>query len=285
MFRKTVALLKLLRPHQWLKNLMLLFPPFLGGTLLQTGLAGQAVLPLASFCLASSATYIFNDILDAGRDALHPRKSLRPIPAGQIGKPLAAAYGLLIFGAAVVSGTLVSPTFLLLLLTYLVVSAGYSIGLKGQPIVDIFCIAAGFVLRLQAGGTAFRVKISDWLFLSVLFLALFLSCGKRLSEKHLLGNGSADHRKVLDDYPPGALQGFIFISGAAVLVTYTLYVITMHRLVYTVPLCCFGLFRYILIVKRGQSGDPTDSLLKDPVTFLVGIAWVVMVGASLYLGQ
>ncbi len=98
-----------------------------------------------------------------------------------------------------------------------------------------------------------------------------------------MGTSSGEHRKTLAAYPEGTLEGFMNMSGAAVLVTYTLYVITKHRLVFTVPLCCFGLFRYMMLVKRGESGDPTDSLIKDPVMFLVGLAWVVMVWGSTYL--
>lgn len=281
----TVALLKLLRPHQWLKNLMLLFPPFLGGTLLQTGLSAQAVLPLSAFCLASSATYIFNDILDADRDALHPRKSLRPIPAGQIGKPLGTVYAAAILGAAMILGAMVSKTFLFLLLTYLAVSAAYSLGLKGQPIIDIFCIAAGFVLRLQAGGAAFGVVISDWLFLSVFLLAIFLSTGKRLCEKNSLGDNSGNHRESLLHYPPGLLEGTMYMTGAAVLVTYSMYVIHRPALVYTVPLCTFGLLRFMLLVKSNRYGDPTESLLRDCILFVVGFLWVVIVGVATYLGQ
>jgi decaprenyl-phosphate phosphoribosyltransferase len=168
------------------------------------------------------------------------------------------------------------------LLAYLGLSFAYSAFLKNLPVLDIFCIAFGFVFRLFAGGAAFGVDVSDWLFLSVLLLAVFLSSGKRLSEKMMLGTLSGVHRKALKEYPDGALEGFMYVSGSAVLVTYTMYAITMHRLVFTVPLCCFGLFRYVLIVKRGESGDPTDSLIKDPVMFMVGLMWVLLVGLATY---
>jgi uncharacterized YccA/Bax inhibitor family protein len=126
------------------------------------------------------------------------------------------------------------------------------------------------------------VTVSDWLFLSVFLLAIFLSAGKRLGEKKMLGETSGEHRKSLLEYSEGVLEGYMYLSGSAVLVTYTMYVITKHKLVFTVPLCCFGLFRYMMIVKRGGSGDPTDSLLKDPVLFMVGFVWVMMVGVSIY---
>jgi len=272
----------LLRPHQWLKNLMLLFPPFLGGTLLKAGLVGQAALPMAAFCLASSGTYIFNDILDADRDAHHPRKSRRPIPSGQIGKFPAAIYATLLLAVAVALGWLVSIPFLLLLLAYLGVTAAYSLGLKSQPIADIFCIAAGFVLRLQAGGAAFGVVISDWLFLSVFLLAIFLSTGKRLCERNTLGDNGGNHRESLLHYPPGLLEGTMYMTGAAVLVTYSMYVIQRPALVYTVPLCTYGLLRFMLLVKSNRYGDPTESLLNDGVLFAVGLLWVALVGWATY---
>jgi 4-hydroxybenzoate polyprenyltransferase len=150
--------------------------------------------------------------------------------------------------------------------------------------VDIFCISAGFLLRLQAGGAAFNVVISEWLFLSVFLLSVFLSTGKRLAEKQRLGVAACHHRKALLAYPEGFLEGVLNMTGGAVLVTYTMYVISRHSalLVYTVPLCCFGLLRYILRVKTGKGGDPTESLTKDVPLLLVGMAWVVMVGWGIY---
>lgn len=276
------SLIKLLRPHQWLKNLLLFFPPFLGGVLLQPGMLQKGAMPFVSFCLASSFTYILNDILDCDRDRLHPRKRQRAIASGAISVSVALIVSLLLLVPALALAWSVSLLFFEYLALYLLVSAAYSHFLKNQPVFDIFCIASGFVFRLLAGGEAFGVVVSDWLFLSVLLLALFLSSGKRLGEQELLGEGASEHRQSLGKYPPGTLEGMMIISAAAVLVTYTLYVIAKGKLLYTVPLCCFGLFRYILVVKGGGSGDPTLSLLKDPVLFVVGLSWAVMVGWGVY---
>ena len=278
-----IVYLKLLRPHQWLKNLMLFFPPFLGGVLFVPGFFQKGLLPFAVFCIASSATYIFNDIRDQEQDRVHPKKQHRPIASGAVSVSNAVVLGSVLFIASILLSLKLPVMFMGWLMAYFGLSFAYSTVLKDQPIFDIFCVASGFVFRLFAGGAAFGVVVSDWLFLSVMLLALFLSAGKRLGEKKMLGESSGQHRKSLDSYPEGTLDGFMYMSGAAVLVTYTLYVITMHKLVFTVPLCCFGLFRYMMIVKRGGSGDPTDSLLKDPVMFMVGLLWVVMVGVSTYL--
>lgn len=274
--------IKLLRPRQWLKNLMLLFPPFLGGTILQAGLAAKTVVPMVAFCLASSSTYIINDILDAKNDAHHQTKRNRPIPSGAISKSAALTLAAFILITSIALGYAVSKAFLFFVLLYLSVSISYSIKLKEFPIVDLFCIAAGFLFRLEAGGEAFGVEISEWLFLSVFLLAIFLSTGKRLSEKNALGLDAGNHRKSLLHYPDSFLEGTMYITGAAVLVTYTMYVIAHHVLIYTVPLCAFGLLRYIFRVKSGYGGDPTDSLLKDGPLFTVGFLWTIMVGWGIY---
>jgi decaprenyl-phosphate phosphoribosyltransferase len=277
-----IACLKLLRPAQWLKNLMLFFPPFLGGLILQPGLLRTGLAPLASFCLASSATYILNDILDRHNDLHHPRKKSRPIPSGKVSPAVAACLALVCLAVSLWLAAGLSGTFLWLLLAYLTISTAYSLKLKELPLVDLFCIASGFLLRLEAGGEAFHVVISDWLFLCVFLLAVFLATGKRLGEKQGLGEKAGGHRKSLLSYPDGFLQGTMYMTGGAVLVTYTQYVILRHGLILTVPLCCFGLLRFIMRVQAGQGGDPTESLLRDGPLFIVGLLWAVMIGYSFY---
>jgi 4-hydroxybenzoate polyprenyltransferase len=274
--------LRLLRPVQWLKNLMLLFPPFLAGAIAVPGMAQRAVLPLASFCLASSATYVLNDLLDADSDAVHPRKMHRPIPSGRIRKGGALALMLLCAVAAFVLALSLSPVFSLLLTAYLAISASYSFKLKQIPLIDIFCIATGFVLRLEAGGIAFNIPITQWLFLSVFLLALFLSTGKRLFEREKFAKVEDERRRALFEYPPGFLDGTLWMCGAAVLVTYSVYVMAKPYLMYTVPLCAFGLLRYVFVVKSHRCGDPTAALLSDFPLLAVGGIWVVMVGLTLY---
>lgn len=280
---KIKALVLLFRPHQWLKNLILFFPPFLGGKLTTLVASGHVLwlAPLA-FCLASSAAYIFNDILDRDHDRHHPQKKFRPLAAGKLSLPLAATLCGILLLSGLLAAALVSKQFLFLLAVYLLISSGYSLGWKKRPIVDLFCISAGFLLRLLAGGIAFQVNISDWLFLSVFLLSIFLSAGKRASEQTLLGDDGGRHRVALAAYPPGFLDGVMVFSGAAVLVTYAMYTITHAYLIYTVPLCAFGLLRYLLRVKEGEGGDPTESLLKDKTLFIVGGLWVLMIGWGLY---
>ena len=277
-------LLKLLRTRQWLKNLMLFFPPFLGGTFFSDCLAPQALLPFIAFCTTSSATYIINDLFDKENDRHHPDKCTRPIASGHISASSALMFVAVLLVCSVLIARNISGMFLFLLAVYFVVSLAYSAKLKDVVLVDIFCISAGFLLRLLAGGAAFDVPISEWLFLSVFLLSLFLSTGKRLAEKQRLGDVAHHHRKALMAYPKGFLDGAMYMTGGSVLVTYTMYVISRHSslLLYSVPLCCFGLLRYILRVQSGKGGDPTESLIRDMPLLLVGVAWVGLVGWGIY---
>jgi decaprenyl-phosphate phosphoribosyltransferase len=276
------AYLAMMRPSQWLKNLLLFFPPFLGGQLLGLAQITAGFAPFAAFCLVSSAGYLFNDILDRERDGCHPEKNRRPIPSGRAG----------VGGAALLSGSLLiaglalgwghSARFLTFLLAYLLVTLAYSTLLKSFAVIDLFCISAGFLLRLEAGGAVFEVVISPWLFLSVFLLSIFLSTGKRLCEYRLLGADAADHRENLSRYPAGFLEGIMYMTGGSVLVTYAMYTLGKPKLLYSVPLCLFGLMRYMLRVQTGKGGDPTESLLRDRVLLCVGVFWTGLVGWSIY---
>lgn len=279
---KLNSYLKILRPTQWLKNLMLFFPPFLGGIILKPGVLEKGVLPFAAFSLAASSTYVLNDICDRENDCHHPKKKDRPLASGEISLLQAWLLCLLLLVPALCLARAVTGTFLLQLLAYLAISVAYSTKLKEIPLVDLFCISSGFLLRLQGGGEAFGVAVSEWLFLSVFLLSLFLSTGKRLGELSALKDGAGAHRKALLSYPDGFLEGVLYLTGAAVLVTYTMYVISRHALVYTVILCCFGLLRFMLRVKAGLGGDPTDSLVKDAPLFAVSVLWVLMVCWAVY---
>jgi len=277
--------LELLRPHQWLKNLMLLFPPFLGGALFRIDSFSALALPLISFSAGASAIYVINDVMDIAQDVHHPKKCLRPLPSGKVKVSTALFLALILGIIAVFIGFFVSISFLLYLLAYLAISVAYSLWLKKVPVVEVFCVVSGFLLRLQAGGDAFGVKISDWLFLSVFLLALFLISGKRLGElKHSTGGSIELIRPVLTKYPDGFFLGSLTMSGAAVLVTYTMYVISHHGNLLVIPLCCFGLLSYMMRVLAGKGGDPTRALLKDPALLIVGLAWVVLVSSDIYLG-
>ncbi|PLY03568.1 MAG: decaprenyl-phosphate phosphoribosyltransferase [Desulfuromonas sp.] len=279
---KQNAYYRILRPHQWLKNLLLLFPPFLGGTL--TGVTALPILlALGSFSAAASMVYVLNDLTDIESDRNHPRKKFRPLASGELSGKAAVILALLLGLVAFACATQLSIKFVIIIISYIVVSLAYSWRLKNIPLVELFCVVSGFLLRLMAGGEAFGVTVSDWLFLSVFLLALFLVSGKRLSElRHEGGESSYRIRPVLADYPQGFLEGAMLVSGAAVLVTYTLYVIGHQRSIWVIPICCFGLLAFFRRVLSGRGGDPTHALLRDPMLFLSGLSWVVFVAWEIY---
>ncbi len=279
---RTPDFVRLLRPGQWVKNILLFFPPFLAGTLFRDGVLASGLLPFMSLSLASSCVYVCNDYLDREQDRLHPRKCHRPVAAGKIGfRGVSAIIAVLLI--LVLTLSLQQPVAeRWFLAAYLVLSLLYAVKLRNEPLVDIFCIALLFLLRLEYGGTVFGITISSWLFLTVLFLALFLSAGKRLNEHIELASGAVAQRVSLRGYPEGFLAGTMNMTGAAVLVTYSMYCIPRPVLIYSVPLCCFGLFRLLLRTQSGKGGDPTESLFKDGWLFAVGLLWVLMVGWVIY---
>ena len=277
-----ITIVRLMRPWQWLKNLMIFFPPLLSGSMVFPGIAVRGFLPFAAFCCASSASYIFNDLFDQERDSLHPQKKNRPLPSGQISRTTAALLCVVMLFISIFLSYRVSIVFLELVVVYLLIIVSYSLLLKNLPIIDIFCISLGFVLRLYGGSEAFGVPISDWLFLTVFLLATFLSIGKRYSERLSLGDSAGKHRYTLGIYPEGFLEGALYMSGAAVLVTYSIYTISTPHLVYSVPLCMYGLLRYLMRIQSGLSGDPSESLIKDIPLLMTSFLWVLVVGWSIY---
>lgn len=279
---KPDVFLRLLRPHQWIKNLMVYFPLFLSGSLAHVRLNPSVFLPFLSFCCASSAGYIFNDLIDRRRDAVHPDKQSRPIPSGQVSVCSAAVLCVGLSVIAGLSGLAISKSFALFIAAYLLTAVCYSLLLKEIAVLDIYAISLGFVLRLYGGGVAFYVDVTDWLFLTVFLLSVFLSFGKRYSEMRLLGDDAGLHRRTLEEYPRGFLEGGMYLSGAAVLVTYAMYAIKHPPMVYSVPLCLFGLLRYQIRIKGGASGDPTESLLRDLPLLATGMIWVIYSAWSIY---
>ncbi|MDT8316988.1 MAG: decaprenyl-phosphate phosphoribosyltransferase [bacterium] len=275
----------LLRPHQWIKNLLILFPPFFAGTIILPGTGLNTVVSLLVFSAAASCSYIINDIKDIEADRGHKLKQLRSIANGSVSVHEALIVALLLLCSSLAASFLVSPLFWAYILAYLFISISYTLFFKHIAIVDIFFISAGFVVRVMAGGEAFDVPISDWLFLTVFLVSLFLASGKRMGEMFELGDKASDHRASLAAYSRSFIEGSLWFSASAALVTYSLYTIEQKNgLFFTVPLCSFGLLRYIYIVRKGN-GDPTDVLLNDRQIMTVGLAWVLFIFFLVYVRQ
>lgn len=277
-----LSILKLLRPSQWIKNLLLLFPLFFAGKLLDPHLRSTIIPALLSFSLTASCCYILNDIMDREVDRNHSSKRNRAIARGDISIPIALVLAFSLYITGMLIASTVSRRFEGFLVVYLFVSCAYTFYFKNVVLVDIFFIAFGFVIRVLSGGEAFRISVTSWLFLTVFLVSLMLGAGKRLGELVSLGDVAHKHRKILIHYSQSFLEGLLWFAAAAALVTYALY--TLERegsLFYTVPLAAYGLIRYIYIVKQGK-GDPTEALIFDKQILSVGIVWVVMIGIIIY---
>lgn len=273
----------LIKPRQWLKNMLLLFPPFFGGKFFEPSTLKVLIPSLLSFSFIASCGYILNDIRDRESDRYHAVKKNRPLVRGDI--PVAAAFvlaGILYLSAMFVSSS-VSQQFEGFIIIYFFVSFFYTIYFKDIVLADIFLISSGFLIRVLAGGSAFHVTVSSWLFLTVFIVSLFLAAGKRLGELMTLGIDAPKHRKILAHYTPGFLEGILWISASVAIVMYALYTIENKReLIYTVPIAAYGLLRYIYIAREQGRGDPTDALLKDRQITVTGIVWFFAVAYIIY---
>lgn len=274
--------LTLLRPHQWIKNLLLFFPPFFGGAILSAAVFSKTLPALFTFCAAASCSYIINDIRDLEADRGHATKKNRVLAKGDISVSSALFFASILFLSAFSVSFLVSPHFWAYLAAYMLISFSYTFFLKNIVIVDIFAISLGFLIRVLAGGEAFRIEVSSWLFMTVFLVSLFLAAGKRMGEIVSIGKEAHRHRKSLGRYSTTFLEGTLWFSASAALVTYSLYTLEQKgALFYTVPLAAFGLLRYIFIVREGK-GDPTEALLKDGQIMAVGIVWAIVIGVIVY---
>jgi 4-hydroxybenzoate polyprenyltransferase len=272
--KRLLGLMNLLRPGQWVKNGFVLAPLLFSSQFLDSRITGLAFIACALFCVASSATYIVNDLHDIEHDRLHPKKSQsRPLAAGIISIPVALGVLTLLYSILIL-GWFVVPEVSTVILAYLLINLAYTFVLKHQPVLDIFTIAMGFMLRVYAGAVAVLVPLSDWMFITTLCLALYLAAIKRRQE---LSQSGADGRKVLKRYSVVLMDRYAEMSAIGALVFYSMFVMSAKpQLVITVPLVLFGLFRYWYIVDELDGGEsPTSTLLTDWQLLLAVALWIV----------
>ena len=274
-------LIKLMRPRQWVKNVFVLAPLIFSGEFLHPESIKVSLLAFVLFCIASSATYIVNDLHDIERDRRHPTKSkTRPLAAGKVTIPAALALlGVLL--TLLVAAGLVVPRVIAVIAAYLALNLAYSFYLKHEPVIDIFTIAIGFVLRVYAGTMALALPLSSWMLVTTLCLALYLAAVKRKQE---LAQSGIDGREVLKKYSPVLVDRYAEMSATGALLFYGLFVMSVKpRLVITVPLVLFGLFRYWYVVEELDGGEsPTDALLNDWQLLLTVVLWIAACGWALW---
>ena len=289
-----VDLLRLLRPHQWIKNGLVLIGLLFGNVWHDASLVAAVLLTLLAFCLASSGVYIINDLFDREQDRRHPVKCRRPLAAGTVSVNAAVALAVLLGFGAIALALLASPAAAWIILAYWVLNAAYSTSLKHMVLLDVFAIAGGFMLRIFAGTLGVGIAPSEWLVLCGLMLTLFLGFTKRRAEIMALervdgAQAPGSHRRVLDHYTPALLDKMIGISASAVIISFSLYTMSpatveLHgtsHLIYTVPFVLYGVFRYIyLLHEQRAGGDTASDLLRDKHLLVTVAAWF---GVTLWL--
>ncbi|MBU1702375.1 MAG: decaprenyl-phosphate phosphoribosyltransferase [Candidatus Eisenbacteria bacterium] len=288
------TLIHLLRVRQWTKNVVLFAGVVFAQEFTHTASLLRALAGFGTFCLLSSAVYIFNDLADLEQDRAHPQKKNRPLAAGRFPITGALVLALVLAFTGLILAFKLQRSFGILAMAYFIVNLLYSWKLKRVVLLDVMIIAIGFVIRAVAGVEVLSppAEISPWLLVCTFFLALFLAVAKRRHERTLLLDNAGSHRAILAEYPPALLDQFISIVTAATILGYTIYTVSPQtqarlgtsRLVYTVPFVVFGIFRYLyLVFKKGQGGAPSEALLADGPLLINIILWFGAVLTFLYL--
>jgi 4-hydroxybenzoate polyprenyltransferase len=283
------ALLAAMRPHQWTKNLLVFAALIFAQRMFDPASVLLAVAAFAAFCAASSASYLFNDVVDAEGDRNHPVKCRRPVASGELSVRTALGWSGVLAAGALAAGLALRPEFGAVLGGYLVLQLAYSTVLKHEVILDVLCISASFLLRAYGGGVVIGVPISKWLVICAGLLALFLALAKRRHE--LLGvEDAANHRRSLAEYSPQMLDQMIAVATASTLVAYALYTMSPEtvnkfgtdRLSLTIPFVLYGIFRYLyLVYSREEGGSPSRHLLTDKpllidvVLYAAACVWII----------
>ncbi len=278
-----LELLRLARPHHWTKNGFVLAGLLFGHAWSVPPVVAAALVATLAFCLASSAVYAFNDALDAPLDREHPEKRDRPVARGAVRPSLAFAFAAVLAALGLAAAAWASTGVLASVVAYLGVNAAYSLGLKRVPVLDVFVIAAGFMLRLLAGTWGLGIEPSRWLLACGFLLTLFLGFAKRRAELARLADDAGQHRPVLESYSAEFLDQAVFGCALGMVLSYALYTVAdstvvLHgtdRLIWTLPWVLLGTFRYLFRLRyRGGGGDPAQELLRDPLLAVSALGWV-----------
>ncbi len=285
------AVIRLARPHQWLKNALVLAPLVFGQRLFEVTDVVLAVIAFVAFCALSSAGYVLNDIADRDADRLNPEKCDRPLARGDLSVATATRAALTFATIAIALSIVLGRAFLGIAVLYAALQLFYSLWAKHQVILDIVAVAIGFVLRAFAGGVAINVEVSPWLIFITFVLAMFLVLARRRHELIALGDDAIAHRSALAEYSVRLVDQMISIVAGAALVSYMIYSgsaeveakLGTRHLYLTVPFVAFGILRYLyLIDEHNEGGDPASALLHDrPLLLAVGL-WILADIALLY---
>ncbi|MBM2809357.1 MAG: UbiA prenyltransferase [Chloroflexi bacterium] len=285
-----LAILRELRPKQWLKNGLIFFGLVYALQLANLPLVLNALLAFASFCLVSSAAYVVNDLRDIDLDRKHPTKRWRPLASGALPVRLAAPLATFLLVAGLALAIPLGGMFIAIIVTYLLLTTAYSLWWKHVVLVDIFCVSSGFVLRAVAGAVAVDVPISPWLYVCTILGSLLIALGKRRAELLEAQVSGELHRPALEDYTVGFLDNLIVVAATASVMAYSLYTFSAENvprnqsMMITIPVVLYGVFRYLFLVQvHRQGGSPDELLLRDRSLAASVVLFLVLSAGILYL--
>jgi 4-hydroxybenzoate polyprenyltransferase len=269
-----------MRPKQWLKNGFVAAAGLFSMELFTRDGSLTVAAAVACFCAISSAVYLLNDVIDREEDQHHPRKRLRPIASGAVSIPVALAAAAVLASLAVVGALALDPWFAATVVGYAANSIAYVTWFKYQVLLDVFSIAAGFVVRVLAGAVVLRVDASDWILICTGLLALMLGFAKRRHELLSLGREGPRHRQVLTEYSPAFLDSMMLVSAGATVTSYAVYTATgvpaEHHLAATLPFVVYGVARYLwLVLHRDEGGSPTNVVWNDRPIQAALVGWTI----------
>jgi 4-hydroxybenzoate polyprenyltransferase len=283
------ALLRALRPLQWTKNGLVFAALIFDRKFVDPGSVLLTVAAAICFCLVSSAGYLVNDVRDAERDRIHPSKRFRPVASGELSERVALiAAGVLSF-AALAIGALIRLEFTLVLIGYLLLMLAYNLGIKNWPILDVFAIGGGFVLRAAGGAVAIAVPISPWLYVCTMLLALLVGFTKRRQELAFLERRAHLHRESLTGYSLPVLDQYITILAAATIIAYSVYTFDSaavprnHAMMLTIPFVAYGIFRFLEIARQSELGGRPEALLFADKPLLISLLGWGIASAAIVL--
>jgi 4-hydroxybenzoate polyprenyltransferase len=285
------ALLVSAKPAHWTKNLLIFAALIFSGGLLKYYLLTRCIIGFVLFCIASSGVYIANDLFDRQKDRLHPIKQNRPIAAGLINPTTGLLWAIALQAIALSGAFLLSAAFGYILLAYLLINVAYNLLFKKIALIDVFCVAFSLLLRAFAGATLACAPMSLWLIGCTLSLGLFMSFAKRRNERELLGANAADHRQSLKWYKTDRLDWFVYASGMAAVIVYSIYtfvsetalVIANGYMALTIPFVLFGVMRLFSLQDRDNLlSDPTRLVIKDRLFLINNLLWVISVILIIY---
>ena len=285
------ALVAEARPRQWAKNVLVFAAPGAAHVLGHAGDLLTTTVVFVVFCMVSSGTYYWNDILDIDLDRLHPTKRFRPVAAGTIGLGVARIVGTALILGGVAVALAVRWQVAAVAGGYVVLTLSYSTIWKHVAVIDLVAVAAGFVLRAIAGAVGVDVPMSTWFLLCTSFGSLFIVTGKRYAELRERGEEAAQSRATLEAYSSGYLRIVLSVSVAATLVAYCIWAFDAAEVNQTrwhfyelsiIPMLC-ALLRYTLILEQGQGSAPEDIFAADRTLQVLGLLWIVVFGLGVYV--